>query len=274
MSAPLVPVSLGSPTFQSCDVDGFRVVSAKFPAGLHLAEHAHEWPTFAVVADGGFEKHLVRGNQVCRPWTVIVEPAGERHANRFGPNGARVLILQPAPGGNTTLGSCKVLFDEPHHFQHASIAALARRAMDELARPDDVSPLALEALGLEMLVMGQRRSHALPTRAPQPWLRRLEALLRARFQEPLRMGTLAAEVGLHPVYVARAFHAHYGVTVATYVRQLRIAFAQERFRRSDAVVAQVALAAGFSDQSHFTRAFTRVAGLSPSRWRRQVLGQN
>ena len=88
------------------------------------------------------------------------------------------------------------------------------------------------------------------------------------------MGTLAAEVGLHPVYVARAFHAHYGVTVATYVRQLRITFAQEQLRRADAVVAQVALAAGFSDQSHFTRAFTRVAGLSPSRWRRQVIGQN
>lgn len=274
MSAPVVPVSLGSPAFRSCEVGGFRVVSAEFPPWLRLAEHAHEWPTFAVVVDGGFEKHLLRGHQVCRPWTVVIEPAGERHANLFGPRGARVLILQPEPSETETLGSCQLLFGEPHHFQHVSIAALARRAMDELAVPDDVSPLALEGLGLEMLVLGQRRSSALPTRTPQPWLRRLEALLRARFQEPLRMGTLATEVDLHPVYVARVFHAHYGVTVATYVRQLRIAFAQEQLRKTDAVVSQVALAAGFSDQSHFTRAFTRVAGVSPLRWRRRALAQS
>jgi AraC family transcriptional regulator len=81
-------------------------------------------------------------------------------------------------------------------------------------------------------------------------------------------------VDRHPVHVARVFHAHHGVTVATYLRQLRIAWAQEQLRRSDATASEVALAAGFSDQSHFTRAFTRVVGTPPRRWRQRVLGRS
>jgi AraC family transcriptional regulator len=272
MTPSMVPVSHGSPAFRASEVAGFRVVAASFPAGLRLPEHAHERATFAVVVEGGFEKHLVRGTQQCRPWTVIGEPAGERHANLFGPRGASVLILQPAPGNEPMLAPCRSFFDEPQHFRDAGVAALARRALDELARPDDLAPLALEALGLEMLVTAGRRATPSVVRGPQPWLRRLEEMIHARFTEPLRMRALAEAVDLHPVYVARAFRAQHGVTMATYVRQLRVAWAQERLRRPDTLICEVALAAGFSDQSHFTRAFTRVAGVSPSRWRRRVFG--
>ena len=83
------------------------------------------------------------------------------------------------------------------------------------------------------------------------------------------MRSLSLEVDRHPVHVARVFRAHHGMTVAGYVRQLRIAWAQEQLRQRESVAAQVALAAGFADQSHFTRAFRRVMGRSPSSWRRQ-----
>jgi AraC family transcriptional regulator len=61
------------------------------------------------------------------------------------------------------------------------------------------------------------------------------------------------------------------MTVAGYVRQLRVAWAQEQLRQPGAVAVQVALAAGFADQSHFTRAFRRVMGRPPSTWKRQAV---
>ena len=73
----------------------------------------------------------------------------------------------------------------------------------------------------------------------------------------------------HPVHVARVFRAHHGTTIAGYVRHLRVAWAQEQLRQPGRVAAEVALAAGFADQSHFIRAFRRVMGRPPSAWKRE-----
>jgi len=52
---------------------------------------------------------------------------------------------------------------------------------------------------------------------------------------------------------------------------LRVAWAQEQLLRADTITADVALAAGFADQSHFARVFRMIVGLPPARWRRQQL---
>jgi AraC family transcriptional regulator len=270
VSALLVPVSLGSPDVRAADLDGFRVLAAAFPAGLSLPQHAHDRATLAIVLDGVFRKRLSRGVQECRPCTVIGEPAGERHSNDFGPRGARVLLLQPIPRSDDRGGGWRGLFEAPRFFLDARIVDLARRAFQELLEPDDLSPLALEALGTELFVAACRQSKAEYLERAPAWLSRLEELLHAHFTERLSMRSLAFEVGRHPVHVARVFRAHHGMTIAGYVRQLRIAWAQEQLRRRGSVAAQVALAAGFADQAHFTRTFRRVMGRPPSIWKRQA----
>ena len=47
-----------------------------------------------------------------------------------------------------------------------------------------------------------------------------------------------------------------------YARSLRLEWAASRLALDDASLAQVALEAGFADQSHFTRAFRRHAGVT------------
>lgn len=271
MSPGLVPVSLGSADVRTADVQGFRVLAAAFPAGLSLPPHIHDRPTLAVVLDGEFRKDLASRAQDCRHFSVIAEPAGERHSNWFGPRGARVLLLQPAPTGDDRLAGWRGLFDAPNLFLDANIADLARRAVGELLEPDDLSTLALEALGMELFVAASRNAKAQEQRRAPAWLSTLEELLHARFTEHLCMRDLASELGRHPVHVARVFRAHHGMTIAGYVRHLRVAWAQEQLRQPGRVASEVALAAGFADQSHFTRSFRRVMGRPPSVWRRQRL---
>jgi AraC family transcriptional regulator len=269
MSPGLVPVSLGSAEVLTADLHGFRVLAAAFPPGLSLPPHIHDRPTLAVVLEGEFHKDLASRVQQCRHHSVISEPAGERHSNRFGPRGARVLLLQPAPRSDDRLAGWRGLFDSPNLFLDASISDLARRAVRELLEPDDLSALALEALGMEVFVAAGRNARAQDQRRAPAWLSTLEELLHARFTERLCIRTLASEVGRHPVHVARVFRAHHGRTIAGYVRHLRVAWAQDQLRQPDRMTAEVALAAGFADQSHFTRAFRRVMGCPPSAWRRR-----
>ncbi|WP_369294355.1 helix-turn-helix domain-containing protein [Klebsiella pneumoniae] len=48
---------------------------------------------------------------------------------------------------------------------------------------------------------------------------------------------------------------------------------QEKLRRETLTLSEVALAAGFSDQAHFTRVFKAVVGLTPAEWRRNAAHQ-
>ena len=67
--------------------------------------------------------------------------------------------------------------------------------------------------------------------------------------------------------LARTFRSHYGTTAGTYLREVRVRRAADALARSSATLSQIALDSGFADQSHFTRVFSAVHGLTPRRWR-------
>jgi len=271
MSAPVVPVSQGSPTVAFREVRGLRTLVADFPATLHLPRHAHEHPTLAAVLSGHFRKHLARGIQEAVAGSLITEPAGERHANWFGPRGARVVLLQPLVLEEHGEIPWHTLFARPRAAVDPWCAALARRIAQELTAPDDLSSLALDALTLELLVCAARARSPDPGTHPPRWLAHVEERLRVQFVHPPSMRSLAEEAGVHPVHLARVFRKHHGCTAASHVRKLRVAWAQEQLLRPGTRTADIALAAGFSDQSHFARVFRQLAGMSPARWRCQRL---
>ena len=69
-------------------------------------------------------------------------------------------------------------------------------------------------------------------------------------------------------HFARAFKRSMGMPPYRFVLMLRIARAKRLLRQNALPLADVATSCGFADQSHFTRAFTRVVGQSPGGFRR------
>jgi AraC family transcriptional regulator len=86
--------------------------------------------------------------------------------------------------------------------------------------------------------------------------------------QPVRLAELAREVSVHPAHLARAFRQQFGTSVGGYVRRLRLDWAAAELERSETALAAIALAAGFADQSHFTRSFRRYTGFTPGAYRR------
>jgi AraC family transcriptional regulator len=76
--------------------------------------------------------------------------------------------------------------------------------------------------------------------------------------------------GRHPVQICRQFHQHFGCTISEYLRRIRIANAQSLLSSTELEVAEIALACGFCDQSHFTSTFRRYAGIPPHQYRLQT----
>lgn len=107
-------------------------------------------------------------------------------------------------------------------------------------------------------------------RFPQ-WLERVREILEQRFAEPFKLSEIAAEVGVHPVHLAREFRKHYGTSVGEYLRRVRIEYACRELMDSNVAVTNIAFAAGFADQSHFSRTFKRLCGTTPGRYRAFLL---
>jgi AraC family transcriptional regulator len=99
------------------------------------------------------------------------------------------------------------------------------------------------------------------------WLLRIREMVREQERTRLTLSELSRCVGRHPVQISRQFHHYFGCTIGEYIRRVRVARAQSLLSRRDLKIAEIALACGFSDQSHFTKAFRRLAGMPPHQYR-------
>jgi AraC-like DNA-binding protein len=87
--------------------------------------------------------------------------------------------------------------------------------------------------------------------------------------EPLRVAALARQAGLSARQLQRRFRELFGVGVKEFVMRARVQAAAEALRSGSAPIAEVALEAGFYDQSTFTRQFRTRTGMTPDRYRRR-----
>jgi transcriptional regulator GlxA family with amidase domain len=75
-------------------------------------------------------------------------------------------------------------------------------------------------------------------------------------------------VNLSTSHFFRAFKVSVGIPPFEFITRRRVDLAREMMRTTDAALAQIAVACGFSDQPHFCRVFRRIVGQSPNEWRR------
>lgn len=253
-------------------IAGFTLTEGRHAAGSSLPWHTHPGPTLCFVYAGAFTESFAGATLECMPGTLKITPAGERHSNRFGREETRGLLVEADAARLERLGEHAAVLDERASLRDGRLAGLAWRIAGELRRRDSAAPLAIEALLLEILAAAQRERELRLTGAVPQWL----ADARDSLHDPGQagsLGELAAAVGVHPVTLARGFRKVYGCSVGAYLRRLRVARAARELADTDAPLAEIALAAGFADQSHFSNVFRRETGLSPSTFRRGVRGR-
>jgi AraC family transcriptional regulator len=253
---------------QGRELAGFLLSDYTYRPGDRLRKHFHERSYFNLVVAGGYAETYGNRRRECRAATVMFHPAGERHAEQIGGAGARVFSVEAVTHWLRAAPECRTVLETPADFQGGPLARLAFRLYREFCQPDPFSPLAVEGLMLELMAERARRTPRGTDRRP-PWLLRAQEVLQTRFAAPPSLTELAQEVGVHPVHLARTFRTQCGCSVGEYLRQLRVEDACRRLAASDTPLVEVALAAGFADQSHFSRTFQRLRGLTPAEFRRR-----
>lgn len=99
-------------------------------------------------------------------------------------------------------------------------------------------------------------------------LQRAQALMMDGLIQPLSIANVARECGLSYPHFYRAFKKSVGVPPRQWLCGLKVERAKWLLINTDQSLTEVASTCGFSDQSHFTRTFTRWVGMAPGVWRR------
>lgn len=95
----------------------------------------------------------------------------------------------------------------------------------------------------------------------------VKAYIDAHLHQNLKLVELAAIAQISPTYFARLFKQSEGITPHQYILKRRSDRAQSLLRHSELSLADIAVRVGFCDQSHLTRCFKRLVGVTPTQFR-------
>jgi len=256
----------GSP-LQQRRVGDLVLLDSLHAPGSRLPRHSHEHAYFCLNHGGTYTEQYGRRRRVCQPGMLVFHPPGESHSEAHGD--VPVASLNVELGGpwlQRFVDLCRPL-DQPAEFRRDEVAAAGFHILREFRMSDPDSGLAIEALTWEVLAESSGREPHASDKSGPPWLREARDLLDARLHEPLTLRAVAKEAGVHPVHLASMFRRFHGCSVGEYRRRRRFQCARRKLADTDLPLGQIALDAGFADQSHLTRTFKRFTGMTPGQYR-------
>ncbi len=258
-------------TLKNYSTVGLKLSETTYASALRLSPHSHEAAYFCYVLQGNFtETYGRRLSRSCRPSALIFHPADETHSDYFHTD-ARCFNIQMNNHWIERVREDADVINMPAEFYDRRLSLLAARLHREFREYDDFSPLVIEGLTLEMIAEVSRHSSRKAEFHPPRWLIQVRDLLKDEFRANLSLFELAESVGVHEAHLSREFRRFYRSTVGEYVRQLRIEFACRELSSSESSLVEIALAVGFTDQSHFGKTFKKIIGVSPAAYRKTTL---
>ncbi|MGA7382385.1 MAG: AraC family transcriptional regulator [Terriglobales bacterium] len=233
-----------------------------------LPEHAHELPFFAVLLQGDYGERYGRQQKQFGPFSITFRPAGVPHQDEIGPRGVRFFEIEIRPSWGRRIQDCSGDLDTARdEHRGGEMLWLAMKLFRETRDGD--SDLHLEGTLAELVGCVARLRRETAKDAP-PWRGRVIDRLRSEYCDRLTLEELAREAGVHPVHLSRIFRRCQGEGIGEYVHRLRIRAACEQMLAPQKSMTEISLEIGFADQSHFTRAFRRITGMSPGAFRRLI----
>ncbi|MEQ8818240.1 MAG: AraC family transcriptional regulator [Thalassobaculum sp.] len=260
-------------------LDGLEMLAATYRDHAY-ALHTHPTWVFGVVTAGVERFRVGRTDNLAAPGSILVVNPEEPHDGEKGCEaGWSYRTCYPSPGLMREVADELELADLPM-FSSAVLPApdLARSFLVAHAGAGAEGAVESEAAMLVALAAIVRRfgdGRAQDTGAgPAGSAGRLalyDDLVTADLAVPLRLSALAAAAGVTRFQVIRDFKRTVGTTPGRYVRDRRVRRACDLIGEG-LPLAAVAAETGFADQSHMTRAFKTVKGVTPAAYRAATAG--
>lgn len=239
------------------------------------AKHWHETFSIGLISQGRCKYvNRTETTEACVGTVVLMNPGDVHACNpvRNEPWSYKMLYLDVPWLCKTEAGTgmgasasfapfATIATTEPEIFD--GLNSLLDTLMDARIEPLEKESAAVSFMTMVYVRLGTHRS-ARDKRVPR--LARAADFIRHNCTRSLRLEEICAAANLSPSHLIRAFKQAHGLTPHAYQLNCRIEYCRSQLR-AGREIADVALAAGFSDQAHFQRSFKRFVAATPGQYR-------
>ena len=244
---------------------GLVLTELRHRQGRKLPEHTHESAYFGLLLDGGYtEKFRERATEYA-PFTLGFHPPNFTHVDEIGACGSRMFCIEVRDAFWNKVRDYLTSPKFTPDLCGAETTWLGLRLFRGFAQ-DSLDGFQIEEIVAQMIERCGQVTIAVE-RAEPTWLGRATELLRESFRQQITLERVAKEVGVHPIHLSRVFRKKYLCTMGEYVNRLRVQFVCKQISCGWPGLGELAVEAGFADQSHMGRVFRSVVEETPARMR-------
>jgi AraC family transcriptional regulator len=239
----------------------------RHPVPRKLPMHSHELPFFGLLLHGFYGERYGRQQKQFSPMSLMFRPAGIPHQDEIAPGGLRFFHVELRPGWQVRLAECSGKLDRGcEDSRGGPLFWLAMQLFRETFAVEQADPLCVESLLAEVTGLAAQLPLQEKKQAPL-WLARVLDKLHAECCARPTLDDLSAVAGVHPVHLSRVFRRFQREGIGEYTRRLRVRASCRYLLDPELPLGEISLLTGFADQSHFTREFRRITGLTPHTFR-------
>lgn len=246
-----------------------------------LAAHRHDRLHQVILLQAGAGvAHLDGGAHPCGPMTLINVPPGIVHAFSFEPDSQGFVVTLADEVLDfilTGVGDVRYTLGQPLVCPaERGLSVLVQQIWHEFNSLTSARALILRSLCATLLGLVARTvSQSGPADAKLEqtnFLKRFEALVEDHFLEHWGVADYARVLSISPTHLGRIVRAATGEAPSQRINARVLREARRKLAYTNLRVSSIAYELGFADPAHFSRVFTRAAGVSPRTFRNQVAG--
>ena len=232
----------------------------------HFDKHVDGAPRISIIVRGKVKEDSSGKEEYAQSGSIVFKPGDLVHQNSFGVKGSRILSVIFKEDFFHQKQDVKIHDWRWFHGMSAAYPAFEfARNLDHITNEEDLYEELVD-LFAKLPPNLNMSSKDVPS-----WLAQVKEKMSDEYKKPLRTKDLAAGIGVHPVYLARAFRRYYGYSVKSFLQKTRLEHALQELSQGVKPLSQIALDAGFSDQSHLSRVFRSKLKMSPGNFRKWTL---
>lgn len=233
--------------------------------------HYHENAYFTFILEG----HVMEGNKKetynCSPGSLLFHNWQEPHYNVKPSGFTRGFHVEIEQLWFDDLDFNFSDLQGSINIANPDLKFLMYKIFRETKKNDALTQLSIQTLLIETLSKMNQERQTICNKKPA-WVSEIDEVLKNQFKENLTLEYLSKTLNIHPVHLSRDFSNYFNVTLGEYIRKLRVLKSLELIAQKKLDLTAIAFDCGFADQSHFTRCFKEINGISPSKYRKMLFG--
>ena len=170
--------------------------------------------------------------------------------------------------GNITLASRAAINGGLSVENSFSMADSMIQQVEEINSIPELEAFKRECQYLYAEAVQDERERGKADEEKNPLVRKVKDYIFSHLHDRIKVSDMAEELQVNPNYLSSVFNKSENMTIKKYILYEKIRRSQNLLKYSDYNIQEIAFYLGFSSQSHFTRRFQEITGMSPNEYRK------